>query len=485
MRAAASARSPASRSASRATCSGAASGSVTAAVAASAVARRGRARGTPSAPRRGRRGGRPRRASPRRARRAPRTAPAGPTGPCASATGRASSGAAGQLPATTSRSFARVMPTYSVRTSSAPSTRRRRASTACQPGVGAPSRAYSKRPPNSSASVPGPRSPRRLAIGLEQVDVGEVQPLGLVDRHHPHGVLGRRERPPLLGLACLGDARPQPAHDRLAARRPASIASSSVRKKRSRFAVRYAPMVRAASLASNSVAVRRRSTNTAGGLARERAAQLGQPFQERRQVALPPLHARQARDPLGERAGRFRHQRREPIEFGRVRRRELGDAVGERTRPQRDERGVGHADEARAQRRDQRQVVAGVEDRADERRRLDDLAAAVVGAVALDDVGNAGVAQRLDDDVERAGGAQQHAELPPQGRPRRAPRGCRPRARAPRSPPASRAVVAANPSAPSSGRVHDTQCSTGARRPSRTGGAAARSALGSSGWNAG
>ena len=349
----------------------------------------------------------------------------------------ASSGAAGQRPG---HHQPVLRPRHRRRTASGPAPRPR-------PAAAAPRRRASRASGRRAGRTrSGRRSPRRRcrarcpplasAIALEQVDVGEVQPLGLVDRHHPHGVLRRRERPPLLGLARLGDrstaARAAPPAGRPRPRSPPAACGRSGRGSRRR----YAPEARAASLASNSVSGAQPLDEHRGRLARERAAQLGQVSQERRRGCAPtPRRARDRGRPPGARrpppppARASRRGGRRPVSASSA------HAVGERTRPQRDERGVGHADEARAQHRDQREVVAGVEHRADERRRLDDLAAAVVGAVALDDVGHAGVAQRLAGRRRAPSWCAAARRTPARRRPlARAPRGCRPRARAPRSP---------------------------------------------------
>ncbi len=85
--------------------------------------------------------------------------------------------------------------------------------------------------------------------------------------------------------------------------------------------------------------------------------------------------------------------------------------LGQAGAPERDERGVGHADERGAQQRRERDQVGRVEHGADERRGVDGLAATEVATVLLDSEGDAALAQRLEVALEVGLAAQQNRRV--------------------------------------------------------------------------
>ncbi len=92
---------------------------------------------------------------------------------------------------------------------------------------------------------------------------------------------------------------------------------------------------------------------------------------------------------------------------------EVGHRHREAGAPERNPGGVGDADQRTAQESDQGEQVGRIENGAHRAGEIDDLAAAIVGAVLLHRVRNAGPAQRLEVDLERAARLEQDGEAAP------------------------------------------------------------------------
>ena len=252
-----------------------------------------------------------------------------------------------------------------MRTRSAASTARRSASTRSKPEGRRAEEAELEPSPFQAADLgAGSALAARRLVELHQVDVPEVEPLGAVDRHHLDRVLRAVLRPPLLGLARLGDAPAQGAQDR----REVAAAVLDRGEELPEEAVEVGQAVRP-EIAGRLQGFREEQPAQAldeevGRLALERAAQGGQMLDGGEQPHLPAAQALDPRDVRRHLGGGGLHQvpqLGEPLPQTLVVQaggRQIGDLAGKAAAPERDQRRVRHADQDRAEDGQQGQVVA-------------------------------------------------------------------------------------------------------------------------------
>ncbi len=241
----------------------------------------------------------------------------------------------------------------------------------------------------------------------------EVEALGAVDGEHLHGVLGPFRRPALLRFAARGDVFAQrPQH-----RGDVAAALFELDQQAAEEALEIGQVI-AAEVARGGRRVEQQQPpqpldEDVRRLGGEGFPQHRQLLDRGQQAELPPRHPLQARHSRGQLAGcRLDRPADHRERFG-GRPVQLGQQARQLVPPQRQQGGVRHADRRRAQGGDQRQVVPGVEHGAHQRRRVDDLAPAVVLLVPSDREGDAGAAQGVEVDLEIAGRAQQDRRVTP------------------------------------------------------------------------
>ena len=251
------------------------------------------------------------------------------------------------------------------------------------------------------------------SVELQHVDVVEVEPLRLVDRHHLDRVLDRLARAAFFRLTTLRHVFAQIAQHRLGvplavAQRPREIAKEAVEVRQ---------------------AIRPRVAGGFGHFEEEEAAQLLD--EDIRRIGLEsgpqrPERAscveqvvRPARDPCDPRnvAGNLRlclcHEHGEGGEAFGIVPVQFRHAPGQLARPERHERRVRHPHHRRPKQRQQRQLVVRIEYAANQRTRLDNLAAREVASIPLHGERHFCPAQRRETGLDGSPRAEEQANSAP------------------------------------------------------------------------